>query len=52
MKNLENYGVVSLDTSEMMEIDGGWQFLGIEGSSWLAAAAVVGFALLCCLMII
>ncbi len=23
MKNLENYGVVSLDTKEMMEIDGG-----------------------------
>jgi len=52
MKNLESYGVVSLNTREIMEIDGGWKFLGLDGSSWIAAGVVVGFALLCCLAII
>jgi len=41
MKNLENYGVVSLDSREMLEIDGGlW---GMDGWDWMAIAATAAY---------
>ncbi len=45
MKNLENYGVVSLDTKEMMEIDGG-------EINWTIVLTTVGTILLIVLMLL
>ena len=41
MKNLENYGVVSLDNREMMEIDG-----GLDGTDGWAIVCFVFLAIL------
>ncbi len=40
MKNLENYGVLALDTSEIRETDGGWWVPVIRGLAYLALIAV------------
>lgn len=46
MKNLENYGVVSLEMQEINEINGGGFWDTLSGMDWAAIFLAVGYAAL------
>lgn len=45
MKELENYGLVELNTIEMMEFEGGfWPFVGLAIASYVIGEVIDGAA--------